>query len=207
MSTAQGDARYGQSDGIRFYRFHRWLNPFRTKQATLWAPFIPSEIERELHPFMFRQARRSDPGPIFQGSFRPDDFQLRWFRRDGSGIAFPFQETLSVRYEPTTNGTVLHLSLGMPNRGKIAFLGFAVLYVMIIALNLLSLWHSDKFFEIVSASVWILTGTVWLGWFITGRWIQCDDSVWYQEFLSFVLMGHPMDDARLNSIPTARTTR
>ena len=60
---------------IRSNQSHRQHNPPLDVEGEMWTPFSPIEIERELRPFMYQQARPGDPGPMFDDHFERDGFR------------------------------------------------------------------------------------------------------------------------------------
>lgn len=95
-----------QQDDIRWYQFHRRLSLFPKAETRRWTPLPPAEIERELRPFMYQQARPGDPGPMFDGHFERGGFRLQVPKFDKR---FRWPIWLAASYEPTCDGTFMNM--------------------------------------------------------------------------------------------------
>ncbi len=178
-----------QQGDIRWYQFHRWLNPFRSEYLVLWTPFTPEEIECELHPFMFRQARKHDPGPIFKGRFDPAGFALHLWKKPMPEMHI--RTWLVARYEPLREGTNLHVSFGSTRRSaRIATAIILTSIVCAVVLGTAAILTYGVFYGLIAFSS-ALTVVA----FGIGRWHHRHDLDFYARFLTLVLTVHRPDQS------------
>ena len=109
--SAKTDSRLAvdSQNDIRWYEFHRWLNPFAKQRTRMWTPLPPDEIEAALRPHIFRFRSSPLPHEGLYGGLKPWGFVLR---QESFG-----EPRLVARYDERSTGVWLKLQVSRTTPG------------------------------------------------------------------------------------------
>ena len=105
----QAESKFGTPQSntaeIRWYEFHRWLNPFRVERATITTRLAPQEVRDRLRPHLYDIPWRPIGSESRQFGVLEDADKIAMRQRDRG------RRSLHVEFVGDSSGTSLRLEL------------------------------------------------------------------------------------------------
>ena len=166
------------NDDIRWYVFHRWLNPFKQRQLELVSPMTPVDITEKLNLHIATSGRFRGTQPFFVGEVTPNRVELQ---RGSSNQPGP---RLAGQLHESSEGTLLISIVGLRHRDAVRSTMGGLGFVFITVIGWIWIATSGIGFPSVFLP---LAGTVMLALYVINRWISRHEHRFYEKFLSEAL--------------------
>ena len=174
-----------ESDSIRFYELHRWLNPFQEHRFELVSPLDPLEIASAVRPYLWERDRVSHEDNVFLGTSTPTHLDLQRF-----GPPQPTKPTLSVELEDIRSGTIPIAKLRLHPQDALVV---ALLTPILAAISVFMLFRAMISGAGPIGTV-VLIGTlpIFIA-FLIDRWTARSEHDFYRRFLARVLQARDLE--------------